>query len=167
MGLLDKISKKKTASDKEVKDSAPKADDKVKRPAAKKAEAKKTDKKIEAGSAKADKKDDKKTDNKKDAAAKKVTASLFAYEIIREPVLTEKGDRGQMQSKYTFYVSRGANKVEIARAIQELYGVKPISVRVLNLKGKAVRFGRLRGIRKSRRKAVVTLKQGDTISVTE
>jgi len=162
MGLLDKITKKSTADDKKEEqkqsakvqksESAKAADKKdVKKPSAKK-----TDKKVEA----------KKTDKKK-AAEKKATASLFAYDIIREPVLTEKGDRGQMQGKYTFYVARGANKVEIARAISELYGVKPVSVRVLNVKGKAVRFGRRTGTRKDRRKAVVTLKQGDTISVTE
>jgi large subunit ribosomal protein L23 len=167
MGILNKITKKEAGEEKkdEAKKSAkPKAAEKKaakpaaasKKPAAKSA-AKADDKKAEA----------KKDDKKAKGTAKKAGASLFAYQIILEPVLTEKGDRGQMVGKYTFYVSRDANKVEIARAIKELYGVKPVSVRVLNQKGKAVRFGRLQGTRKNRKKAVVTLKQGDTISVTE
>jgi len=161
MGLLDKITKKSSAEDK--KDTKPKAS--VKK-ADKKPATKKTDKPAEAKkTASEGKKDDKK--DKKKGTPKKAISALFAYDIIREPVLTEKSDRGQMSGKYTFYVSLDANKVEIARAIKELYGVKPVSVRVANLKGKAVRFGRTQGKRKNRKKAVITLKQGDIISVTE
>ncbi|MFH1047561.1 MAG: 50S ribosomal protein L23 [Patescibacteria group bacterium] len=161
MGLLDKISKKKTSDDK----AADEKDTKVKAVAAKKDDTsttKKATKKDEVKAAETDKKDD-----KKKGSAKKANAAVFAYNIIRHPVLTEKGDRGQMNGKYTFFVSIDTNKVEIARAIYELYGVKPVSVHVQNLKGKAVRFGRMQGSRKDRKKAIVTLKPGDIISVTE
>jgi large subunit ribosomal protein L23 len=166
MGLLDKISKRKSSDDK-VEEKR-KVDVKDEQAAAPKKATKKDDKKVDAKTASADKstKTDKKDDKKK-GVTKKVTTSLFAYEIIRQPVLTEKGDRGQMGGKYTFFVSRDANKVEIARAIRELYGVQPIAVRIMNVKGKAVRFGRRKGTRKDRKKAVITLKPGDTISVTE
>ncbi len=166
MGILDKISKKggkqevdaKQDEKKEVKPSTPaKAAKKpeTKKPAAKKA---------------AEKKDDGKAEEKKDKGSEKRESKpevSFAYSIISHPVATEKSDRQQMIGKYTFTVSKGANKVEIARAVKALYGVSPVSVRVMNIKGKKVRFGRLQGRRKDTRKAIVTLKEGDSISLAE
>lgn len=181
MGLLDKISKKDSSTEDESKDAQQKAQPEKteKKPAEEsgKSQAKKDDTQKEAGAKKSGQKSvksEKKTQTKKASgkkeekgSTKKVTDAMFAYEIIREPVLTEKGDRAQMNNQYIFYVSRDANKVEIAQAVKELYGVKPTSVNVINTKGKSVRFGRLQGTRKDRKKAVVTLKQGDTISITE
>lgn len=112
-----------------------------------------------------------KAEAKKEAAGAEKKGSspeaVFAYKVIGHPVATEKSERLQMLGKYVFRVAKGANKVEIARAIKALYGVDPVSVRVANVKGKKVRFGRLQGRRKDARKAVVTLKEGDSISLAE
>ncbi|MBU0625079.1 50S ribosomal protein L23 [Patescibacteria group bacterium] len=148
MGILDRITKKSAAEPKPIKSTD-------------KTAVKKVDLSAEAKVKSSAKKDEKK------ATVKKSTTALFAYDIIREPVLTEKGDRGQMSGKYTFYVATSANKVLVAQAIWELYGVKPVAVRVMNVAGKKVRFGRLQGTRKNRKKAIITLKQGDMISLTE
>jgi len=91
----------------------------------------------------------------------------FAYRVICGPVLTEKGELLKMNSKYAFFVDGDTNKVEVARAIKVIYGVNPVSVRILNVKGKAVRRGRQEGRRKDRKKAIVTLKAGDSISLAE
>ncbi|MEA3249188.1 MAG: 50S ribosomal protein L23 [Patescibacteria group bacterium] len=174
MGILDKISKKKDKGDvrAEKKAAQPKSSSKVDG----KKEVKKT---REHGSsvARSPKGDAATPSVKQEPSEKKPKGSekkesrveaAFAYGIISHPVSTEKTDRLQMQyGKYTFMVRRGANKVEIARAVRELYGVTPVSVRVMNLKGKKVRYGRLQGRRKDTRKAVVTLKEGDSISVAE
>lgn len=177
MGILEKISKKgdkpEEAVDKKVEKKA--SDDKkkpaaktAKKPAVKKAEKKPAAKKV---AAKKSDSDSKKAEAKKEVKGTEKKSSrpeaLFAYGIISSPVATEKSELNMMNGKYTFMVKRGANKVEIARAIKELYGVSPVSVRVMNIKGKKVRFGRVYGTRKATRKAIVTLKEGDSISIAE
>jgi len=159
MGILDKISKKggkgkaeKAPVKKDVKKEA--------KPAKKAAEPSKTPSRA-AG--KAEEQKEVKGIGKKESRPE----ASFAYSIISRPVSTEKSDRQQMHGKYTFYVARGANKIEIARAIRTLYGVSPVSVSVMNAKGKQVRFGRHQGRRKATRKAIVTLKEGDSISLAE
>ncbi|MBN1585225.1 50S ribosomal protein L23 [Candidatus Uhrbacteria bacterium] len=85
--------------------------------------------------------------------------------VIVSPVLTEKASRQEALGKYSFYVAVGATKVAVAEAIRDLYGVKPVSVRISRVHGKSVRVGRVRGRQKDRRKAIVTLKRGDAISL--
>lgn len=70
-------------------------------------------------------------------------------------------------NKYIFEVSRSANKVEIKKAIQELYNVRPLSVNIINSDGKKVRSGRNYGQTKRIKKAIVTLQKGDTIKLYE
>jgi len=150
MGILDKISKKGEKGQKQEEKKAVKK--------APKKEAKKA-----AEPSKAEEKKEVKGIGKKESRPE----ASFAYSIISRPVSTEKSDRQQMHGKYTFYVARGSNKIEIARAIRTLYGVSPVSVSVMNAKGKQVRFGRHQGRRKATRKAIVTLKEGDSISLAE
>jgi len=90
-----------------------------------------------------------------------------SHRILITPLLTEKADRQQSLGKYAFMVAPGANKIEIARAMRDLYGVKPVSVRVISVKGKNVRFGRTSGKQKDVKKAIITLKKGESISVLE
>lgn len=164
MGILDKISKKggKPEEDK-PKAQSPKPKASAKRPV-KKTDAKSVRKEVKRS-------EEPKAEGKKEARGSEKKESrpevAFAYSIISHPVSTEKSDRQQMLGKYTFGVAKGANKVEIARAIKALYGVSPVSVSVMNVKGKKVRYGRLQGRRKDTRKAVVTLKEGDSISLAE
>ena len=60
-----------------------------------------------------------------------------------------------------------ANKIEIAKAVNDVYGVKPVSVNIIKTKGKKTRSGRVTGKRKDWKKAVVTLKKGESIKIYE
>jgi large subunit ribosomal protein L23 len=90
-----------------------------------------------------------------------------SHRVLITPLLTEKADRQQALSKYAFLVATDANKNEIACAVRDLYGVKPVSVNVISVKGKNVRFGRSSGQQKDVKKAIITLKKGESISVLE
>ena len=61
---------------------------------------------------------------------------MTAQEIIKKPVLTEKSYAGIANKVYTFEVAKDANKIQIARAVEELFGVKVARVNTLNVKGK-------------------------------
>jgi large subunit ribosomal protein L23 len=89
-----------------------------------------------------------------------------AHRILIRPLATEKTTMLQMDNQYTFVVANSATKVDVAHAVRDLYGVKPTKVRIVNLEGKSVRSGRSQGREKNVKKAVVSLKQGDTISAT-
>lgn len=90
-----------------------------------------------------------------------------AYKVLVKPVITEKATTLGVQNKYIFAVSPSANKIEVAKAIQAVYGVKPVKVNLINISGKRVLRGRISGRRSDRRKAIVTLAKGDTIRVYE
>lgn len=83
--------------------------------------------------------------------------------VLIAPYLTEHAsvlaDRGQ----YTFLVHRGAEKTAIARAITARYGVHPVRVATIRVRGKVVRTGRTTGRRSDRKKAIVTLRAGEKI----
>lgn len=81
----------------------------------------------------------------------------FAQDIILKPVVTEESMMGTAMKKYTFIVARDANKVEIAKAVEKLFGVKVKSVNTINVSGHLRRYGRFEGYKPSRKKAVVTL----------
>ncbi|MDD4332736.1 MAG: 50S ribosomal protein L23 [Patescibacteria group bacterium] len=89
------------------------------------------------------------------------------YRIIVKPIITEKVTNLGVENKYAFAVARKANKIEIAKAIEETYGIKPLAVNIINMKGKQVRYGRMAGKRKDWKKAIVTLPEGKTIKVYE
>lgn len=90
------------------------------------------------------------------------------HEIIRRPLLTEKGTRlKEEQNKYLFEVARAANKIEIKKAVEALFRVHVLSVNTVSLKGKEKRVGRFRGRTSDWKKAIVTLKAGDTIEFVE
>ncbi|MFQ5906977.1 MAG: 50S ribosomal protein L23 [bacterium] len=89
-------------------------------------------------------------------------------DIILRPLLTEKAvGLRETENKYCFEVSRGANKIEIKSAVEELFKVKVLSVRVLNSRGKKRRMGRFEGKRPDWRKAICKLREGDSIEVFE
>jgi large subunit ribosomal protein L23 len=82
--------------------------------------------------------------------------------VIRRPLITEKATRLKDASNTVcFEVARGANKIEIARAVQALFGVKVAQVRVANREGKWKRMGRFVGQRKGWKKAYVRLAPGE------
>jgi large subunit ribosomal protein L23 len=90
-----------------------------------------------------------------------------ALKVIVRPLITEKTAVMQSVRTYSFVVKNSANKIQIANAVKELYGVTPVSVRVSNVQGKAVRFGKYAGKRSDYKKAMVTLKPGDSITIHE
>lgn len=90
-----------------------------------------------------------------------------AYEILVKPLITEKATQLGAQNKYVFEVSKSANKIEIAKSINDVYGVKPVSVNILNFDGKRIRRGRTTGRRKDWKKAIVKLPKDKTINVYE
>jgi len=90
-----------------------------------------------------------------------------ADRILLKPLVTEKATNLGVLNKYVFAVSPKANKIEIAEAIEAVYGVKPVSVNVMRAEGKTIRSGRTFGKRKYWKKAIVALPQGKTIKIYE
>lgn len=85
---------------------------------------------------------------------------MAAQDIIIRPIITEKTMDGTSQKKYTFEVKETATKIDIARAVEELFNVKVSKVNTLHVRGQLRRQGRTQGYTKSWKKAVVTLTQG-------
>ena len=86
--------------------------------------------------------------------------SKFAQDIILKPVVTEESMLGTAQKKYTFIVAKNANKIEIAKAVAELFGVEVESVNTMNVQGHLRRYGRFEGYKPGYKKAIVTLTEG-------
>ena len=81
-----------------------------------------------------------------------------AYDIIKRPIITEQSMAATAEKKYTFEVAKDANKIEIAKAVEEIFNVKVAKVNTLNVQGKEKRMGRYpAGRRASWKKAMVTL----------
>lgn len=81
----------------------------------------------------------------------------LAQDIIIKPIITEASMMGVAFKKYTFKVAADANKVEIAKAVEELFGVKVAKVNTVTVNGKMRRYGRFEGYKASWKKAIVTL----------
>jgi large subunit ribosomal protein L23 len=90
-----------------------------------------------------------------------------ARDIIIKPVVTEKTMSLLADNKYTFLVDTRANKVEIKKAVEEIFKVKVDKIHTMNIQGKMKRQGRFEGRRPSRKKAVVSLKPGHRITLFE
>jgi large subunit ribosomal protein L23 len=90
------------------------------------------------------------------------------HEIIVRPLVTEKSSAAyQARKEYAFVVHRGANKHQIRQALQELFEVTVTRVRTMQMRRNEVTRGRIRGTTPSWKKAIVTLKEGDSIAVFE
>ena len=81
----------------------------------------------------------------------------LAQDIIIKPIITEASMMGIASKKYTFKVATDANKIEIAKAVEELFGVKVAKVNTVTVNGKMRRYGRFEGYKASWKKAIVTL----------
>jgi len=82
---------------------------------------------------------------------------MLAHDVIIKPIITEKTMGSMPNKKYTFKVSKSAGKIEIARAIEEIFKVKVLKVNTLNMRGKMRRKGKFQGYTSSWKKAYVTL----------
>lgn len=85
--------------------------------------------------------------------------SKLAQDIILRPIITEASMDGIADKKYSFEVAKDANKIEIAAAVESLFGVKVKKVNTVNCKGKLRRYGMYQGYTASWKKAVVTLEE--------
>ncbi len=93
---------------------------------------------------------------------------MEAENIIIRPVVTEKSTNyREKQNVYVFIVSRDANKIQIKKAINDLFNVDPLSVNTLNIKGKLKRVRYKYGYTSSYKKAYIKLKDGDKIAIFE
>jgi large subunit ribosomal protein L23 len=88
-------------------------------------------------------------------------------EIIVRPVVTERSTTLGENDAFTFIVAEDANKIEIRRAVEQMFDVKVRSVNTMRYRGKARRVGRNTGRRASFKKAIVTLVEGERIDVYE
>ena len=90
-------------------------------------------------------------------------SSERAYSIIKKPITTEKSTNLQQFNQYTFSVSKNSNTNEIKQAIELIFKVKVLKINTSILRGKSKSFKGTYGFRKDTKKAVVTLKEGNTI----
>lgn len=93
--------------------------------------------------------------------------NLVAHDIIVRPVITEKSSRMMENNKFTFEVHPSANKIEIRKAVEEVFNVKVMSVHTIQVRSKQKRMGRFVGRSRSWKKAIVTLVAGERIEFFE
>ena len=82
---------------------------------------------------------------------------MTAYDIVIRPIITERAMAGTADKKYVFEVAKSAGKIEIKKAVEEIFGVKVAKVNTIKLPGKWKRMGVHVGKRPDIKKAVVTL----------
>lgn len=90
---------------------------------------------------------------------------MNAHDIIIRPIVSEKSFELMEQGRYTFEVAKDANKEQIAAAVSEVFGVTVTSVNTMNVSGKPRRLRYNKGLSRSWKKAIVTLKDGDAIDL--
>ena len=92
---------------------------------------------------------------------------MLNEEILISPIITEKSSMLQESNKYVFKVHKNSNKSQIKNAVEEVFDVTVESVNVIKVKGKNKTYGRNRVLTPAWKKAMVTLKLGDSISLYE
>ena len=99
--------------------------------------------------------------------SKKAVARVFssAYRVVINPTISEKATFLSAENKYVFEVYKDVDKKQVKQAVMDIYGVEPIKINIINVLGKERRYGRYSGRTKNRKKAIVTLKQGQNIQV--
>jgi len=86
-----------------------------------------------------------------------------AYRYLISPLITERSSLLREQNKYVFKVRDKSNKIEIKKAVQDMFGVKVSDVNIINIPRKKRKFGRHEGYKAGCKKAVVTLQKGEKI----
>lgn len=90
------------------------------------------------------------------------------YSIVKKPLFTEKGSNlKETENKILVEVAKDANKLQIKKAIEEIFKVKVDKVATINTIGKWKRYGKSIGKRPDRKKAIVTLKKGEKLDFVE
>ena len=92
---------------------------------------------------------------------------MEARDILVRPLITERTTQLMAEGKYVFVVAKAANKIEIAKAVSEIFKAKVAKVNTVNVLGKKKRMGRTQGKRPDYKKAIVKLAPGETIEFFE
>jgi large subunit ribosomal protein L23 len=92
---------------------------------------------------------------------------MNVYQILLRPIVTEKSTGMTEQNKYTFEVALKANKRQVQEAVEKIFDVEVRDVKTMIVKGKSRRWGRNPYRTPSWKKAIVTLREGDTITFFE
>ncbi len=107
-----------------------------------------------------------KTEEKKIVKPKKsVKPNSLAWKVLVEPHVTEKATFLAEKNEYAFIVSKSANKIEVRRAIEDIYEVDVEGVRIINIPGKKRRIGKVQGFKSGYKKAIIKIKKGQEIEV--
>lgn len=159
-----RLFKRKEEEKKEEKKVEKEAKEKIEKKKEKKKEEKVEEKK------KREKKEEQKEVSEKEIkkefpGLKKEKAKTEVLDAIIAPHITEKATLLEGQQKYVFKVRKKANKSEIKKAIEALYGVHVVSVRIVNIPPKKRRLGRIEGRRKGYKKAIVKIREGEKIQI--
>ena len=93
--------------------------------------------------------------------------SLHPNEVLLAPVVSEKSYSLISDRKYTFKVHKNAHKTQVRQAVEELFDVHVVNVNILKVQAKPKRRGLSKGIRPGWKKAIVQLREGDTIEIFE
>jgi len=93
--------------------------------------------------------------------------SLHPNEVLLAPVVSEKSYSLITDRKYTFKVHKDAHKTQVRQAVQELFGVRVEGVNIVKVQSKPKRRGTFRGSRPGWKKAIVQLREGETIEIFE
>ncbi|OGC81387.1 MAG: 50S ribosomal protein L23 [Candidatus Abawacabacteria bacterium RBG_16_42_10] len=87
------------------------------------------------------------------------------YSVLKKPVISEKSVSSSNENHYYFFVEKEVNKITVAEAIKEIYGIKPLSVKIINLPKKMSGKGRVK--RLAKKKAVVVLAKKDKLDIAK
>ncbi len=94
--------------------------------------------------------------------------NLSVQDVVKRPLITEKAERNREAARqFAFEVHRDATKIQVKQAVEKLFNVHVLAVRTAVARGKVKRVGRSIGQRPNWKKAFVTLKAGETISLFE
>jgi len=115
--------------------------------------------------AKKKKKEIQKTETAESKSTKKSVKRRKAYRVLKKPHVTEKATDLSGKNQYIFEIFKNANKSEVKKAVESLFGVNVFSVRIINVPRKRRRRGILRGWKKGYKKAIVTIKKGQKIEI--
>jgi len=90
---------------------------------------------------------------------------MEAHQIVLAPIVSEKSYHGSVTGKYTFRVHKDAHKTQIRQAVEQLFEVNVERVNVIKVQAKPKRRGAFKGVKPSWKKAIVQLREGQTIEV--
>lgn len=150
MGIFDKFKKKKIKEKPEQKEEKEK-----------KKEIKEKEKKSETV------KKPKPEEKPREVIKTKPKILSSAFRILKKPLISEKASVLSETGKYVFIIDKKAKKQEVKRAILDVYGIEPIKINFINIKGKIRRYGKTIGRTSDYKKAIITLPEGKVIQVHE